>query len=137
MTRGTLAARTGCHAETIRYYERIGLLPHPARSPGGHRQYSERDERRLRFILRGRELGFGIDELRGLLGLVDRRAVTCGEVKRTALAHLEAVRRRIADLRRMERTLAATAARCSGGSVPECPIIDALGGPQDAGSFAR
>lgn len=128
MTRGQLAARTGCHAETVRYYEQIGLLAPPPRSAGGHRVYGERDERRLRFVLRGRELGFGIDELRELLSLVDRRVVTCEEVRRTALVHLEEVRRRIADLRRMERTLAATAARCRGGNVPECPILDVLSG---------
>lgn len=126
MTRGELASRTGCHLETVRYYEQIGLLREPPRTANGHRTYADVDERRLRFILRGRELGFSIDELRTLLSLVDQQAVTCGEVRRTALDHLEDVRKKIADLRRMERTLAATAARCRGGDVPECPIIDAL-----------
>lgn len=126
MTRGELASRTGCHLETVRYYEQIGLLPAPPRAANGHRMYADADERRLRFILRGRALGFSIDELRTLLSLVDRRAVTCGEVRRTALDHLKDVRKKIADLRRMERTLAATAARCPGSDVPECPIIDAL-----------
>jgi MerR family mercuric resistance operon transcriptional regulator len=128
MTRGELARRTGCHLETIRYYEQNGLLPAPPRSPGGHRQYAEAHEHRLRFIMRGRELGFTIEELRTLLGLVDRRRVTCGEVRAAALAHLDDVRRKIADLRRMERTLAETAAKCRGGTVPECPIIDTLSG---------
>ena len=67
MTRSELAGRTGCHLETIRYYEQTGLLPDPPRSPGGHRQYAAVHVRRLRFILRGRELGFTIDELRTLL----------------------------------------------------------------------
>lgn len=129
MTRGELARRTGCHLETVRYYEQTRLMPNPPRSAAGHRQYTEGHERRLRFILRGRELGFTIDEIRRLLGLVDRRRVTCGEIRATALAHLEDVRRKIADLRRMERTLAETAARCRGGDVPECPIIDTLSRP--------
>jgi MerR family mercuric resistance operon transcriptional regulator len=101
-------------------------MPNPPRSPRGHRRYSEAHERRLRFILRGRELGFTIDDLRRLLGLVDRRRVSCGEIRTAALAHLADVRRKIADLRRMERTLADTAARCRGGDVPDCPIIDTL-----------
>jgi MerR family mercuric resistance operon transcriptional regulator len=126
MTRSELADRTGCHLETIRYYEQTGLLPNPPRSPGGHRRYAEVHVRRLQFILRGRELGFAIDELRTLLNLVDRRRVTCGQVRSTALAHLAAVREKIADLRRMERALAATAARCRGGNVPDCPIIETL-----------
>ena len=126
MTRGELAERTGSHIETIRYYEQIGLMPDPPRSAHGHRRYIESHERRLRFILRGRELGFSVDELRKLLDLVDRRAVTCGEVRQAALEHLRDVRRRIADLRRMERTLAGTVARCRGGTLPDCPIIDAL-----------
>ena len=126
MTRGELAGRTGCHLETIRYYEQAGLLPDPPRSPSGHRRYTDGHERRLRFILRGRELGFTLDELRQLLELVDRQRVTCGEVRAAALAHLDDIRRKIADLRRMERTLAETAARCQGGRVPKCPIIDAL-----------
>jgi len=126
MTRGELAKRTGCHLETIRYYEQTGLLPNPPRSPAGHRRYDEAHARRLRFILRGRELGFAVDDLRKLLSLVDRRRITCGEVKTAALAHLADVRGRIADLRRMERTLADTVARCRGGEVPDCPIIDTL-----------
>ncbi|MEW6321323.1 MAG: helix-turn-helix domain-containing protein [Acidobacteriota bacterium] len=129
MTRGTLAKRTGCHLETVRYYEQTGLMPDPPRSAAGHRRYGADHERRLRFILRGRELGFTIDELRTLLGLVDRRQVTCGQIRTAALAHLDDVRRKIADLRRMERTLAATAARCQGGRVPDCPIIETLSGP--------
>lgn len=128
MTRGNLADRTGCHLETIRYYEQTGLMPDPPRSPSGHRQYSAAHEHRLRFILRGRELGFTIDELRKLLGLVDHRRVTCSEIRATALAHLADVRRKIADLQRMERALAKTAARCRGGDAPDCPIIDTLSG---------
>ncbi len=126
MTRGQLAGRTGCHLETIRYYEQTRLMPNPPRSASGHRQYTEAHQRRLRFILRSRELGFTIDETRKLLSLVDRRRVTCGQVRAAALTHLDDVRQKIADLRRMERALAETASRCRGGAVPDCPIIDAL-----------
>jgi MerR family mercuric resistance operon transcriptional regulator len=126
MTRGELAVQVGCHLETVRFYEHRGLMPNPPRSEGGHRQYTDVHERRLRFILRGRELGFTLQEIQRLLDLVDRKCVDCGAIKATALAHLGEVRRKITDLRRMERTLASTAARCRGGASPDCPIVDAL-----------
>jgi MerR family mercuric resistance operon transcriptional regulator len=136
LQRGELAKRTGCNLETVRYYEKIGLLPEPPRTPGGHRTYDEPHEHRLRFVLRARELGFRIEEIRGLLTLVDRHAVTCAEVQEMTLHHLADVRAKIADLRRLERTLAATVAACSGDQVPDCPVIDALVGrrPADAKS---
>ena len=126
ITRGELAKRSGCHLETVRYYEKIGLLPPPARSEGGHRLYQIDDQRRLRFILRGRELGFSIDELRSLLSLVDSKAYTCGEIHDLTIKHLGSVRQKIADLKRLERTLARISNECSGGAVPECPVVDAL-----------
>lgn len=126
ITRGTLAKRFGCHLETLRYYEKIGLIPPPARTAGGHRLYQIGDQRRLRFILRGRELGFSIAELRGLLSLVDSNVYTCGEILDLTIDHLGSIRRKIADLKRLERTLARISDECSGGAVPECPVIDAL-----------
>ena len=126
ITRGKLAKRFGCHPETLRYYEKIGLTPPPTRTEGGHRLYRIDDQRRLRFILRGRELGFSIDELRGLLSLVDSNAYTCGEIFDLTIDHLGGVRRKIADLKRLERTLARISNECSGGAIPECPVIDAL-----------
>lgn len=126
MTRGKLAARANCHPETIRYYEQVGLLPSPPRSPGGHRLYEETHWRRLVFIQRSRRLGFSIEEVTGLLRLVDRQEVTCSEVRSTTLLHLASVRQRIRDLRRMERALASTAALCAGGNVPDCPILETL-----------
>ena len=128
ITRGELAKRSGCHLETVRYYEKIGLLPPPARSEGGHRLYQIDDQRHLRFILRGRELGFSIDELRSLLSLVDSKAYTCGEIHNLTINHLGSVRQKIADLKRLERTLARISNECNGGAVPECPVIDALWG---------
>ena len=125
-TIGVLSRRTGCKVETIRYYERIGLLPAPARSAGGHRLFGEDHLKRLTFIRRGRELGFSLDDIRGLLGLVDGGAYTCAEVKAVTLEHLGEVRRKLADLRRLERVLKGMAAECDGGSLPDCPVIDAL-----------
>ena len=126
LQRAELARRTGGNLETIRYYEKIGLMPDPPRSPSGYRLYDEGHVRRLRFILRGRELGFVIDEIQGLLTLVDGGNETCAEVKARTERHLTDVRAKIADLRRIERVLAKTVAACSGDDVPECPVLDAL-----------
>lgn len=126
ITRGKLAKRFGCHLETVRYYEKIGLLPRPERSAGGYRLYRIEDQRRLRFILRGRELGFSIEELRSLLSLVDSNSYTCGEIHDLTIDHLGAVRRKIADLKRLEHTLSRISDACSGGAAPDCPVIDAL-----------
>ncbi len=126
VTRGVLAKRTGCNIETIRYYENIGLIPEPPRSTSGYRQYDENHERLLRFVMRGRELGFTIEDLTGLLDLVNRRAVSCGEVESLARSHLRSVREKISDLKRMESTLSATVQSCSGQDVPDCPLIDRL-----------
>lgn len=126
MRRGELASRTGANLETVRYYEKIKLLPEPPRRPNGYRAYDGRHVQRLRFILRSRELGFSIEEIRGLLALVDAERQTCSEVKHRTELHLADVRAKIADLRRIERVLADTAAQCSGADVPDCPILEAL-----------
>ena len=126
MTRGVIAARTGVNIETVRYYERIGLLPPPPRSEGGHRIYDEDMLRRLNFIRRSRELGFTLNEVRGLLLLVDGGDYTCGEVESLTTEHLGEVRRKLADLKRLERVLREMVAGCQGGEVPECPVIEAL-----------
>lgn len=126
LQRAEVARRTGCNLETIRYYEKIGMLPAPPRSAAGYRTYGEEHVRRLRFILRGRELGFSIDEIRGLLALVDRGTATCAEVKRRTEHHLADVRTKIADLKLIEKILAATAAKCTGRAIPECPMLEAL-----------
>jgi len=126
LQRHQLARRTGCHLETIRYYEKIGLLSNPPRSAGGYRIYDETHVHRLRFILRARELGFGIAEIRDLLHLVDCSSQTCAEVQRRTEPHLAEVRTKIADLQRIEAILVTMISQCSGKSVPECPIVDAL-----------
>ncbi len=126
MQRAELAKRSGCNLETIRYYERIGMLPDPPRSAAGYRVYEEAHAKRLRFILRGRELGFSIEEVRGLLDLVDGGHQTCAEIQQRTERHLADVRTKIADLKRIETVLAATAAKCTGRAVPACPVLDAL-----------
>lgn len=123
---GALSTQTRVNIETIRYYEREGLLPHPPRTAGGHRSYSEDHLKRLTFIRRSRELGFSLAEIRVLLALVDGGSYTCGEVKALTLEHAESVRSKISDLRRIKRILLDISSRCEGGAVPECPIIDAL-----------
>lgn len=125
---GELSRRTGCNIETIRYYEKTGLLPDPPRSAAGYRIYSAAHATRLRFILRARELGFSMEDIRGLMGLDDGAAPTCAEVKERTKRHLADVRAKIADLRRIESVLAATASRCSGAEVPNCPVLDAISG---------
>ena len=126
VTIGGLSERTGVNVETIRYYERIKLLPPPPRTDGGQRSYDESHLKRLTFIRRARELGFPIDDICGLLSLVDRQAVTCGEVQSLAERQLAEIRAKILDLRRLERALGEVTATCAGGAVPACPLVDVL-----------
>lgn len=124
--RAALARRTGCNLETIRYYEKIRMMPEPPRTAAGYRVYDSGHVERLRFILRARELGFSLDDIRDLLALVDHGTQTCAEVKDRTERHLADVREKITDLKRIERILAETAAQCSGDEVPDCPVLEAL-----------
>lgn len=124
--RGALAKATGCNIETIRYYEKIGLLNEPDRSASGHRLYSPHDEKRLKFIMRCRDLGFSIAELHDLLGLVDSDGYTCGDVLAISKKHTHGIEQKINDLKRLKRTLGRMSAECSGDAVPDCPLIEAL-----------
>lgn len=126
MLRGELATATGCNAETIRYYEKIGLLPPPTRTAKGYRVYAPAHARRLRFIARARDLGFAIADIRALLEMVDGGVQTCAEVAQRSQAQLDEVRAKIADLQRVEAVLADMVARCSGAEVPDCAVIEAL-----------
>lgn len=123
---GMLSKRTGVNIETIRYYERIGLMPRPPRTSGGHRVYDRTHLKRLGFIRRSRELGFSLEEIRALLGLVDGGDYTCAQIREVAVTHLAEIRQKIADLRRLERSLRDMADRCTGDEVPECPVIEVL-----------
>ena len=123
---GGLSRLTGVNIETIRYYEKIKLIPAPLRTQGGHRLYGPRERRTLAFIRRARELGFTLDEIRALLDLGGPGKASCAEVKEIAAHHLNDIRAKIADLKKLERLLASTIAKCSGRKVPECPVVDIL-----------
>ena len=123
---GALAKQTGCKVETIRYYERIGLMPPPPRTPAGRRLFDDSHVRRLSFVRRSRELGFALEKVRTLLKLVDGGHYTCEEVQSITLNHIADLRCRISDLEKLAGTLEQMAGECSGGTIPECPIVDAL-----------
>ncbi|MGO8916762.1 MAG: MerR family transcriptional regulator [Stellaceae bacterium] len=122
---GELSRRTGCNIETIRYYERIGLLP-TARRSGRYRSYGPDDVARLGFVRRARELGFTLEDVRALFGLAAGGRSSCTEARDLAASHLGDVRSRIHDLRRMERVLADAVRACDLGNNARCPLIDAL-----------
>lgn len=126
LRRADLASATGCNLETIRYYETAGILPPPARTDAGHRTYDFTDVQRLRFVLRARELGFSLDDIRGLLGLGDGALRTCAEVREKTEMHLTEVRAKIVDLQRIEAVLSETASQCTGASVPDCAVLSSL-----------
>ena len=123
---GELSRRIGVHIETIRYYEKIKMLPTPGRTGGGHRVYGPQQARILAFIRRGRELGFTLDEIRALLDLGGPGQASCADVRAIAKRDLEDIRAKINDLTKLERLLGRTVARCSGRKVPDCPVLDIL-----------
>ena len=129
LRRVDLSRRTGCNLETIRYYEGIGVMPEPPRTAKGHRVYDDGHVSRLLFVMRARELGFTLEEIRSLLRLVDGGLQTCAEVQILGEEKLADVRSKISDLRRIEKVLAETVAKCSGEAVPDCAVLEALAGP--------
>lgn len=126
LTRGQLARRTGVNAETIRYFERVGILPAPERTEGGHRIYDEGHVRTLVFVRRARSLGFTPVEVRAIVDLGGPGSAPCAEVREIAEHHLDQVRAKIADLVEIERLLAETIGHCSGESDPECAVIEMI-----------
>lgn len=120
------AAASGCHLETIRYYERVGLMPSPMRTGSGYRAYAPADVERLRFISRGRELGFSLEQIRSLLRLNDDPQLSCGDVDVLARAHLTDIHQRIDALSRMAEELERVTVQCSGGERVKCTILEAL-----------
>jgi MerR family transcriptional regulator, mercuric resistance operon regulatory protein len=123
---GELSKRSGVNIETIRYYERVKMLAPPPRTDSGRRVYHSTDLRILVFIRRSRELGFSLDEIRALLRLGGPEKASCREVREIAAHHLEDIRARLVDLKKLERLLAKTVARCSGRMAPDCPVLDIL-----------
>lgn len=126
LKRSDLARLTGCNLETIRYYENVGLMPDPPRTSSGHRRYGSAHVERLNFVMRARDLGFTMEEIRGLLSLVDRGSHTCAEVERMGRHHLDVVRAKIRDLQAIEAVLAQTISRCTGADTPDCPLLEVL-----------
>ncbi|MBK8160986.1 MAG: helix-turn-helix domain-containing protein [Rhodospirillaceae bacterium] len=127
---GELAAATDTKVETIRYYERVELLPKPKRTAGNYRSYETGHLNRLSFIRRARDLGFSIEQVRNLLGLADQKEQSCESVDAIASGHLADVDRKIADLKELRRELNALVRQCHSGRIAECRILEALA-PRD------
>jgi len=123
---GELSRLCGVHIGTIRYYEKIGMLPAPPRTESGRRVYGPKETRILVFIRRGRELGFTLDQIRALLTLGGPGKASCAEVRAIAEHHIEDIRAKINDLTKLERLLRKTVAQCTGGKVRDCPVLDIL-----------
>jgi MerR family mercuric resistance operon transcriptional regulator len=124
MTIGGLAKAAAVHVETIRFYQRRGLLPEPKRPASSVRRYGEEAAARLRFIKRAQDIGFTLDEVADLL----RLERGCRDAHDLATAKLATVERRLADLTRIRKTLRELIARCEEGAARSCPIIDTLAG---------
>jgi Cu(I)-responsive transcriptional regulator len=124
---GELSAATGTNIETIRYYERIGLLPPPMRSNSNYRRYEAQHRERLAFVRHARELGFSIEDIRSLLDLSDNPSRDCAEADRIASHHLGQVEEKLAQLEAMRNELQRMVGRCRGGLAADCRVIEVLG----------
>ena len=127
LTIGQLAKRAEVNIETIRYYERIGLIPNPRRTESGYREYSDETTKRILFIKRAKDLGFSLKEVDELLSLKITPGITCSDVKNKAEEKIADIDGKINILKRMKRTLIKVTKTCSGaGPATECPILEAL-----------
>jgi MerR family copper efflux transcriptional regulator len=125
---GEAAAATGVSAKMIRDYEKLGLIPTADRSFAGYRLYADADLHRLRFIRRARSLGFSMKQIAELMALWNDRKRPSSKVKQLALAHVDAIEAKLAEMQAMQRTLRALAGACHGDGRPDCPILDDLAG---------
>lgn len=123
---GEMASATATNIVTVRYYEKIGLLPAPARTGANYRSYGSEHLARLSFIRRARDLGFTLDQVRELLGLSDHRDQSCAAVDAIANSHLTEIDRKIADLQAMRCELSRMIGDCRQGTVADCLIIETL-----------
>ena len=123
---GELANACDCPVETIRYYEKIGLLPPAARLANGYRSYDNKHRKWLQFIIRSRELGFSQDEVRRLTDLAHQKQPACGDVHKLLEDHVHDVQKRVRELKRMERALVRLKRQCRDGTLHDCPVIDEL-----------
>lgn len=130
LTIGAMAERTGCNVPTIRYYEEIGLLPKPGRTPGGRRVYGEPGFRQLLFIKRCRDFGFSIEQVRALASLTGSEDRDCYGARDLVQSHLEAVREKLVELKVLEQGLAGFVescnSACAGGAAASCVIFEDL-----------
>jgi MerR family transcriptional regulator, mercuric resistance operon regulatory protein len=126
ITIGKLSKKTGVNIETVRYYEKIELIPKPYRSEGGNRLYNMDQVKRLAFIKRCRELGFPLDTIRGFLKLVDEKNFTCAEIADISQHHLEDIRAKIKDLKKIESHMKDMLTQCNKNNMPDCAFIDIL-----------
>lgn len=131
MNIGKASTASGASAKMIRYYESIGLIPPAQRTESGYRFYTDDNVHVLRFIRRARDLGFSVEDIAGLLALWQDRHRASGDVKRIAMGHVAALRRKIDELQGMVDTLQSLAAHCHGDDRPDCPILADLDGPAD------
>jgi DNA-binding transcriptional MerR regulator len=123
---GELARNCGCPAETIRYFEKIGLLPSPVRGVNGYRYYDESNQKWLQFILRSRALGFTQIEVRRLSDVAHQSQPACADVHELLVEHIIDVQKKMKDLRRMQRALERLKSKCQDGTLHDCPVIDEL-----------
>ena len=123
---GELARNCGCPAETIRYFEKIGLLPTPLRGVNGYRYYDESNQKWLQFILRSRALGFTQIEVRRLSDVAHQSQPACADVHELLVEHIIDVQKKMKDLRRMQRALERLKSKCQDGTLHDCPVIDEL-----------
>ncbi|CDM59874.1 MerR family transcriptional regulator [Rhizobium favelukesii] len=126
LTIGYLAKKTGTKVETIRFYEKNGLLPEPGRTDGNYRAYDHAHLNRLSFIRRARDLGFSLEQVRGLLKLSDDREQSCAAVDEIANEHRAEVERKIHDLQALKAELDNIIDQCGCGTVADCRIIESL-----------
>lgn len=127
LTIGQLAKSADVGVETVRFYERQGLLAEPNRRPSGYRQYDEGVVDRLRFIRRAKELGFTLSEIKDLLSLRLDPSTTCADVKNRAEEKIDDIEAKVRTLQRMKKALVKVTKACSGrGSTSDCPILEAL-----------
>ena len=127
LTIGKIANQAGVNTDTLRYYEREGIIAKPVRNGSNYRVYSDDTVLRVRFVKRAQELGFSLAEIKELLELRISEEARCGNVRDQALAKIEDLDGKISSLRAMRRVLSQLVARCSGeGPVSECPILEAL-----------
>lgn len=126
LSAGQLSARCGVNVETIRYFERIGLIPQAGRTANGHRRFGDRHLQQLNFIRRTKEMGFSQNEVRSLISLSNDSSKSCGEIKVIADANLIVIRSKISGLLRLEKLLAEASSKCGDSERPQCPVIEAL-----------